>query len=202
MVFNQDLRFLLLPLAYLLFSHNTSAIIVDVFLLFASIKVPVSLQLTTTSTILRFQAIDLSVSVTICFLCLIFLSTPHFWIANSFIIVCMAPWDDLLFQMIKIVFWWLYDSLRSINHVHEAVCIFNASHEDEEEEEEAHGVDQQEELNVDVNFVAIDVNHQQQEDQLNVELDVNDHHEELNVGDNFVSIDVDDQLELDQQEAL
>ncbi|KAK1408204.1 hypothetical protein QVD17_39839 [Tagetes erecta] len=194
MVFNQDLRFLLLPLAYLLFSHYTSAIIVDVFLLFASIKVPLSFQLTITSTILRFQAVDLSVSVTICFLCLLFLSTPHFWIANSFIIVCMAPWDDLLFQMIKIVFWWLYDSLRSI-HVHEVVCIFNASHEDEEEE--AHGVDQQEELNVDVNFVAIDVNDQQQEDQLNVELDVNDQHEELNVGDNFVSIDVDD-----QQEAL
>ncbi|KAK1408218.1 hypothetical protein QVD17_39853 [Tagetes erecta] len=97
MVFNQDLRFLLLPLAYLLFSHYTSAIIVDVFLPFASIK---------------------------------------------------------------IIFWWLYDSLRSI-HVHEAVCIFNHSHEDEEEV--AHGVDQLEELNVDVNFLAIDVNDQLEE---------------------------------------
>jgi hypothetical protein len=149
-----DVRFLLLPLANLFFSHYTSAIIITLFLLFVSIKVPVSLQLTTSS-LLRVQAIDLSVSVIICFLCLNFMSTPHFWIVNSILILCLSPWDDLLFEMLKILIWWLFHSLRSIG-MHEVLCVFNGSHDDEE----AHlGVDQQEELSwePDDHFIVVDV---------------------------------------------
>ncbi|KAK1408227.1 hypothetical protein QVD17_39862 [Tagetes erecta] len=149
-----DVRFLLLPLANHIFHHYTSVIIITL-LLFVSIKVPVSLELTT-SHLLRVQAIDLSISVTICFLCLIFMSTPHFWIVNSFLILFLSPWDELLVKMLKIVFWWLCYSLRSV-HTNEVLCIFNDGHDEDE-----HRVDLLEELSLEVNdnFVVVDVDAQ------------------------------------------
>ncbi|KAI3716796.1 hypothetical protein L1987_67950 [Smallanthus sonchifolius] len=160
MDFKIDLRFLLLPLANLLFPLYSTAIII-VLLLFVSIKVHVTLQLTSTS-LLRFQPLDFSVSVTICLLCLIFVSPPYFWIVNPILLLFLSRWDDLLLKMLKIVFGWLYHSIRSIR-MHELLCIINDNHE---QEEEAQGVDQQEELRLEVdviNFVAVDVNDQQEE---------------------------------------
>ncbi|KAD5507442.1 hypothetical protein E3N88_15145 [Mikania micrantha] len=114
MNFMIDLRFLLLPLANLLFPHYTSDIIIIV-LLHVSIKVPLTLQLPTTS-LLHFRALDLSVSVTVCFLCLIFKSTiPHFWIVYFILVLFLSPWDDMLLRMLKTVVCWLFHSLRSVD---------------------------------------------------------------------------------------
>ncbi|KAI3729204.1 hypothetical protein L6452_17857 [Arctium lappa] len=70
---NIDIQYLLLPLVRLLFpfSHFT-AIILTLFLLFASIKIGIRLE--SPVFLIRFQAIDISISVMICFLCLIFKS--------------------------------------------------------------------------------------------------------------------------------
>ncbi|KAD5507427.1 hypothetical protein E3N88_15130 [Mikania micrantha] len=165
MSFMIDLRSLLIPLANLLFSHYTSDIIIIV-LLHVSIKVPLTLQLPTTS-LLHFRALDLSVSVTVCFLCLIFKSIiPHFWIVYFILVLFLSPWDDMLLRMLKTVVWWLFHSLRSI-HVHEVVCILNGNHD---EEEAQLGVDQQEELNSDhqpdENSLVIDV-----DDDIKIEID-------------------------------
>ncbi|KAD5508230.1 hypothetical protein E3N88_15933 [Mikania micrantha] len=165
MNFMIDLRFLLIPLANLLFPHYTSDIIIIV-LLHVSIKVPVTIQLSTSS-LPHFRALDLSVSVTVCFLCLIFKSTiPHFWIVYFILVLFLSPWDDMLLRMLKTVLWWLFHSLRSI-HVHEVVCILNGNHD---EEEAQLGVDRQVELNGDIepdeNSLVIDV-----DDDIEIETD-------------------------------
>ncbi|KAJ0555753.1 hypothetical protein HanIR_Chr07g0305721 [Helianthus annuus] len=127
MEFEIDIRFLLLPLVNLLFpySHYTS-IIFTFFLLFVTIKIPLRLQLSTGSMV-HFQAINLSVSVTLCFMCLIFMSTRHFWIVNHILILFLSHWDDLLFKMLKLCFWWLYE----VTPIVEFLCIYNHYLEDE-----------------------------------------------------------------------
>ncbi|PWA97750.1 hypothetical protein CTI12_AA026660 [Artemisia annua] len=127
---NVDLRYLLLPLATLLIAFSLYAYaIFTVFLLFVSIKVPLRLHLSTRYFV-HFQAIDLSVSVTVCFLCLMFLSTPHFWIVNPVLMLCVSPWEDLLFDLLKSCFWWSYRNLKAIR-ILEFLCIFSR-HEMEE----------------------------------------------------------------------
>ena len=121
---NIDLRYLLLPLATLLIPFSLYAYAtLTVFLLFVSIKVPLRLHLST-GYFDHFQAIDLSVSVTVCFLCLMFMSTPHFWIVNSISMLCVSPWEDLLFDLLKLCFLWSYRTLKAIRIV-EFLCIFS-----------------------------------------------------------------------------
>ncbi|KAI3707128.1 hypothetical protein L6452_25372 [Arctium lappa] len=144
---NIDARYLLLPLAHFFFQfpHFTSTIL-TIFLLFVSIKVVIRLQLPI-GFLLRFQAIDLSVSVMACFLCLISLSTQHFWIVNP-ILILLSHWVDD----------WLHQTLKSIP-VLEFLCVFNCRHEEEEET-------QQEELNwePDDHFVVVNVDDELEDD--------------------------------------
>ncbi|KAI3747882.1 hypothetical protein L6452_10602 [Arctium lappa] len=145
---NIDIRYLLLPLAHLLFpfSHFT-AIIITLFLQFASIKLGIRFE-SPVVVFIRFQAIDLSVSVMICFMCLFFLSTRHFWILNPILILCSSHLDDLLFKLLE----WLYRTLKAIR-VLEFLCIFSGCHR-----EEAPVADQQQELSWEPDHHIVDVN--------------------------------------------
>ncbi|KAI3707132.1 hypothetical protein L6452_25378 [Arctium lappa] len=144
MDFQLDTRYLLLPLAHLLFpySHFTS-IVLTIFLLFVSIKVVIRLQLPIRY-LLRFQTLDMSVSVMACFLSLISLSTQHFWILNPILILLSHFVDD-----------WCYQTLKSIPTL-ELLCVFNGCHEEEESR-----VDQQE---LDDHFVVVNVIDELEED--------------------------------------
>nr|GFA51030.1 hypothetical protein [Tanacetum cinerariifolium] len=126
-----DLRFLLLPLVYVrfLFTPYTSTIF-TVFLLIVSIKVPLRLQLSTGS-MFRFQAKDFSVSVMACFLCFTFMSTTHFLIATLILALCLSPWDDFLFKLLKLCFLWLYHTLKAAPIV-DILCIFNHRQREDE----------------------------------------------------------------------
>ncbi|PWA51223.1 hypothetical protein CTI12_AA465660 [Artemisia annua] len=104
-------------------SSATSYTTITVFLLFVSIKVPLRLHLST-GYFVHFQAIGLSVSMTVCFLCLMFMSMPHFWIVNSISMLCVSPWEDLLFDLLKLCLWWSYRTLKAIRIV-EFLCIFS-----------------------------------------------------------------------------
>lgn len=127
---NVDLRYLLLPLATLLIPFSLYAYATfTVFLLFFSIKVPLRLQLSTRYFV-HFQAIDLSVSVTVCFLCLMFMSTPHFWIVNPVLMLCVSRWDNLLVNLLKLCFWWVHQTLKATCNL-EFPCILSR-HEVEE----------------------------------------------------------------------
>lgn len=112
MEFKFDTRNLLLPLIHLLFpSPHFTNIILTIILLFVSIKVVVPLQ-QPVSFLFCFRAIDPSISVMACFLCLISLSKQHFWIVNP-ILILLSHWDD-----------WLYKNFKSIPKL-QFLCIFN-----------------------------------------------------------------------------
>ena len=134
-----DLRFLFLPLAKLLFRFwpYTSAI-VTVFLLIVSIKVPLRLELSTGS-LVRFQAMDFSISLMACFLYLTFMSTTHLFIATPILFLCLSPWDDFISRLLMLCFWWLYHALK-VTPMLDILCIFNRRRREEAQ------VDQHEEL--------------------------------------------------------
>lgn len=150
MYLNLDIRYLLLPLAHLLFpfSYLGSAIF-TLFLLFVSIKVPFNLELPSTG-LFHIRAIDLSISVIVCIFCSISMSTQNFWILNFILILCSSPWDDFLFKLLKCCFGWLSQILEAIPML-ECLCIFNGLREAT--------VDEQEEMSLepDAHFVVVDV---------------------------------------------
>nr|GEV06154.1 hypothetical protein [Tanacetum cinerariifolium]GEZ96169.1 hypothetical protein [Tanacetum cinerariifolium] len=125
-----DLRFLLLPLANVrfLFSPYTFAIF-TIFLLIVSIKIPLRLELSIGS-MFCFQAKDFPLSVMPCFVCLIFMSTTHILIATPILALCLSPWDDILFTLLKLCFLWLYDTLKAAPTV-DILCIFNHGQREE-----------------------------------------------------------------------
>nr|GEW46673.1 hypothetical protein CTI12_AA202190 [Tanacetum cinerariifolium] len=127
---NIDLRYLLLPLATLLIPFSLYAYATfTIFLLFVSIKLPLRLQLLTG---VRLQPIDLSVSLMVCFFSFIFMSTPHFWIVNSILMLCASRWDNVLVNLLKLCFWWLYRTWKDTCNI-EFLCILSR-HEMEEAE--------------------------------------------------------------------
>ncbi|KAI3822094.1 hypothetical protein L1987_09675 [Smallanthus sonchifolius] len=145
------MRFLLLPLVNLLFPYSKYiSVIFTSFILFVSIKIPVRLQLSV-GCMVHFQAINLSVSVMLCFLCLIFMPSRHFWIVHPIILLFLSYWDELLFKIVKLCFWWLHRALEAIPIV-EFLGIFNRHGEEAQvanQQEEFSGEPYDEEAQVD-----------------------------------------------------
>lgn len=132
-----DTRYFLLSIAQLIFPFSQLAsAIFTLFLLFVSIKVPFTLQLQHNGSLIRIRVRDLSVSVIVSTLCLIFMSAQDFWIVNLILFLCSCPWDDFILKLLKWCFRLLYQILEAIP-ILEFLCILNNHCEamiDEEEE--------------------------------------------------------------------
>ena len=144
-----DLRYLLAPFLKLLlpsflvnsrlsqpqprlYSHYTHLVLKLVFSLLIAILTIlflfVSIKISLARPAVYLRGPNFSVLVALSLLCSVFLSPAHFWMVYP-LILCLSPWEFLVFKVIKWVFNWIYQRLEAIPNL-TIVCTTQQEEED------------------------------------------------------------------------